>query len=283
MEKGIITTPGKIVVKSNEFSYNGLNSSDIKFLTLYWDRIAIPESKIISFGFPYREDLIDCDIITSLHVADNFDSTTSGEISRNIINTQYDFFNLVNKDPNIDWSIHQSGSEMIDDKSNLLIPSIHEQEIIKFTLRNCLPIPNEDIPLCDILEFKEKRKDDLEYLHGHIDNIYQEILSAGDTNLANKTALRDLKNNISDIRKVSLESFSTIKNMDLTALQATTISVAAIAGHQTLEIIGGAIAGAVGGALLCETSTKMISTRINHRKKFKYLSHASRDRIIGEI
>lgn len=282
MKKGIITAPGKITVENNNFSVVPLSSNDIKFLTLYWDKIVIPESNLIRIGYPYSNDLIKCGIVTEIDAMQGKQSGSGGEIASNIINTQYDYLNVVNKHPDIDWAIHQSGSEIIGKQNTSLTPSIHEQQIIKFTLKNCLPVPHEDIPLCEILEFKERRKDELTYLHDHMDKLYQEILSAGDTNLANKTALRDLRNNISDIRKTSRESFSIIRNMDLTALQVMGISSAALGGYHQLGALG-LIGGALSGAILCETSTKMISTRIEDRKKFKYLTSASRDRIIGEI
>jgi hypothetical protein len=282
MKKGIITAPGKITVVKNGFSVNPLSPDDIKFLTLYWDRIVIPETNLIRVEYPYSKDLINCGIVTEIDAMPNVTTVTDGEeVPRRIINAQYEFFDLVHNHPDIDWSIHQTGSSVINKQDDPLTQTAHEQEIIKFTLRNCLPIPDENIPLCDILEFKERRADELSHLHVHMDTLYQEILSAGDTNLANKTALKDLKNNISDIRKVSLESFSLIKNMDISAQQIVPIMLAGYAGYQNFGDLG--FIGGVGAALVCDTSLKMINDRTEDRKKFKYLSHASKDKIIGEI
>jgi hypothetical protein len=70
------------------------------------------------------------------------------------------------------------------------------------SLHRALPVPDKDVPLQDILEFRTKRSDELIALRRHLEEIYGRIVSAGDSDLALKTELERLQQAINDYTKV---------------------------------------------------------------------------------
>jgi len=42
-------------------------------------------------------------------------------------------------------------------------------------LANCLPVPREDVPLSDILDFRDRREDELRYFRSHIDDLEEKL------------------------------------------------------------------------------------------------------------
>jgi hypothetical protein len=73
-------------------------------------------------------------------------------------------------------------------------------------LVNCLPVPDRDVPLADILDFKRKRSDELLALRHHLERIYQTIAGAADHDLAWRTETEALDKAVADALKVARES-----------------------------------------------------------------------------
>ncbi len=52
------------------------------------------------------------------------------------------------------------------------------EKVVEFNLINSLPVPVDTTPIYEILDFKERRKDELLKLRTHLDNIYTDIINA---------------------------------------------------------------------------------------------------------
>lgn len=86
-------------------------------------------------------------------------------------------------------------------------PSLQEKiEVFELELFNCLPIPTADVHISKILEFKNKRYNELVQLRSKIDNLYIETKNNfGDLRVQNK-AIKELKQNLKDIDQLLNES-----------------------------------------------------------------------------
>ena len=73
-------------------------------------------------------------------------------------------------------------------------------------LHKAIPVPDKDVPLQDVLEFRERRRSELLALRYHLEQIYQRVLSAGDGELAINTELGILDRAIADHIKASKEA-----------------------------------------------------------------------------
>jgi len=180
----IIATAAQINIQSNGFSIDsrkgGLSKNDIKYFLLYWDKIIIPANNFIYVEIPYEKDLKESNIIERpiIHFQGSFNSS---DIAKAML---YDESKIVEekiKDKKIDWTIHQFNNQLIlpDDK-------IIKKKVFKFELMNILPVPNDNIPIYDIIDFKLRRKDEFLALHNTLDELYFDILKSPDSDLKHK-------------------------------------------------------------------------------------------------
>lgn len=73
---------------------------------------------------------------------------------------------------------------------------------------NILPVPNMDVPIQDILEFKERRSDELRRLRGEIDDLEVRLQSAKDSVEIKGIWIEfedRLESNVADLNKVMKE------------------------------------------------------------------------------
>lgn len=84
--------------------------------------------------------------------------------------------------------------------------NMHRGAVIDFELYGMLPVPSIDTPLNDILEFKEKQKDELLAFRVYLDEIYQQIISSSDIPRAKNTELVKLEVAVKDLDKLLKEN-----------------------------------------------------------------------------
>lgn len=72
-------------------------------------------------------------------------------------------------------------------------------------LANAIPVPDKDVPLAEVLEFKQKRRDELLVMRHEIEELYQRIGKAEDPALALNTGLEELSRTVNDAIKVTRE------------------------------------------------------------------------------
>ena len=77
---------------------------------------------------------------------------------------------------------------------------------VQLELYNCIPVPKEDTPFDDILDFKERRRDELIEFRRVMDDMYDEILSSEYQDLKENRCIEELQNKIIDINRVMDES-----------------------------------------------------------------------------
>ena len=69
------------------------------------------------------------------------------------------------------WTVGQSGGE------SLLLPGANDsRELIDVQLVNCLPVPVQGTPFQDILDFKDRYRDELDELRRSLDRLRENIL-----------------------------------------------------------------------------------------------------------
>ncbi|HIF9383877.1 TPA: DUF6236 family protein [Photobacterium damselae] len=211
MERGVIATAGSICINEDSSMSFGSNLTPetIRYYMLYWDHLMIPDNNLISFGIPDEDQLQN----TKRYYRPRTQFTGSfrgNEIAKAIIKDQNDLAQLFSKDPKIDWITHQNGDGFI-------LPDKNSQDInaLRFGLRNVLPIPNDDININDVLEFKSSRADELESLQSYLDELYFEVLNSPDQTLQGKLAISRLEKSINDLDRVTKERFKFFKKIDV--------------------------------------------------------------------
>jgi Family of unknown function (DUF6236) len=100
-------------------------------------------------------------------------------------------------------------------------------------LHRAIPVPDKDVPLRDILMFREKRRSELLALRHHLESIYQRVLAAADGELAINTEIEALQAAIADHIRASKETgfkFRAVSlNASLNLVKGATVGVGVLA------------------------------------------------------
>lgn len=212
MERGVIALPFSIKFNMTGLTYSSrLTPEMIRYYLLYWDRMIVPDNNMLSFGIPDQEDLIASGKVMRPMLRLGRGQYHSEDIANAILQDQAELAKMFNKDPNVDWLVHQS-----DCNQFYLPPELSEQnDHIRFGLTNVLPVPDSSVNINEILEFKDYRSDELGDLHNCINEMYKEVLAAPDQTLEGKQAIARLQNSINNLDQVSKERFRIFNKFDI--------------------------------------------------------------------
>jgi len=286
MKRGIVSSQNAFSVDKNKnyFSLSqGLNTIDINYYSLYWDKLVIPSTSFIYYAVPNEKVLIDCGFLTRPKV------NLVGPLSADTLPIQESLTQTKTVDMlrsqyrNIDWSLHFL--------NNALFPSSQsiKKECIRMELAQLLPVPDSNVPIEDILDFKHRRSDELRALHSYCDELYDEILKSGDLDFTKMKSLERLKSCLEDLDKLNKQGWrSPIKfNMsfapefDLSQLGSASITgLAAIQSpHPMATLTAGAILNVLGGFIKVKPALQSMRTG-KGSPHMVYISSAHKEGII---
>ena len=279
--RGIIATAAQVNIHAEGFSFDtrngGLSESDIKYFLLYWDKIIIPANNFIYAEIPYEKDLIETNIVER-PIAAFSGSFSSSELGKMMLQTQSKIV-----EEKIDWTIHQFGNQLILPDNKII-----KKKIFKFELMNILPVPNDNVPIHDIIEFKQRRKDEFIALHNTLDELYFEILKSPDSDLKQLKTLKMLQKTINDIEKIQKEKFKLFTKYDLTAemningkdiLQGFATG-SAIDWATGTQIPFGTILGTIAPIFKLSVKASNTPSSIENKLNLAYLSRANKEKIV---
>lgn len=285
MTRGVIATPAIISMHGDGFTMErGLSPQEIRYYALYWDRVVIPGSNLIYVGLPEEEILIQSGVIERPRVGfqgsfGGADIGNSFAIAQSVVAKK-----LMEEEKSIDWVLHQIGNK-------LSIPReyMEPKNSLRFELANLLPVPSGATPIADILEFKERRRTELNALHECIELAYIEALKCPDLGLGTSKAIRELKESIANLDVVSSEKwqrtskfdFATEFNLDGGKIVSGIASGAAFdffTNAFTLPV--GSIIGGVASVFKFKASYGSSFKPATNNSKLAFLSHANNEHII---
>ena len=284
MERGVIASPGIINRLPKGFQMErSLSINELRYYILYWDKVVIPGNNLVYIGLPEEEQLIKSGAVERPSVG--FTGRFEGDqVTNAILSCQSVVAQELVKDKTTDWVIHQLGEEcQFPNEFN------QRRNIIRVDLASSLPVPTGDVNIYELLEFKEKRKDELYSLHAHLDDLYERVLSSVDQDLASKRAISDLAKSIADLDCVTNERFDKTGKFDLSAelnLSGKDISVGAASGAlidffatgMTLPIA--TIAGALISTIKVQSKATNTFQPANKNSKLAFLANAKKEVLV---
>ncbi|HDH1504687.1 TPA: hypothetical protein PIU42_000144 [Klebsiella quasipneumoniae subsp. similipneumoniae] len=288
MERGVVAIPAILNKMADGFStQRGILPEEINYYALYWDYISIPTNNFINFGVWMENDLIDCGILNRPQF--RVSHMNSAEYPRFHIESQFKTLDMLRKDrSDIDWRIHQISDEVLMPKSSTSIMSTSDS--VRLSLDRLLPVPSREVHICDILEFKLRRKPELMALHAYCDDLYLEVVNSADQNLLHAKNFEKLKLAIEDLDKVSSEGWQfPIKfNLDISPEFDISQSRAGIAtillalnSPNPAETIGtGAVISVLEGFVKIKAEIRSFRKPSRENNDFIYLSNAIKEKII---
>ncbi|MDX7923392.1 DUF6236 family protein [Aeromonas media] len=285
MTRGVIATPAIINIYGDGFTMErGLSPQEIRYYALYWDKVVIPGSNLVHIGLPEEDILINSGVIERPRVAfqGSFGGADLGHsfaVAQSVVAKK-----LMEEEKTTDWVLHQIGNK-------LLIPKeyIEPRNSLRFELVNLLPVPDGTTPIADVLEFKERRRTELNALHECIELAYIEALRCPDSALGTSRAIRDLKESIDNLDYVSKEKWSKTSKFDFAAefnLDGGKIANGIASGAAfdfftnafTLPI--GAIIGGIASAFKFKASYSSSFKPASNNSSLAFLSLAHNERIL---
>ncbi|EOV0873773.1 DUF6236 family protein [Vibrio parahaemolyticus] len=212
MEKGVIALPMNINYHMTGLSFSSkITPEMVRYYMLYWDRMIVPDNNLLSFGIPDETDLMSTGRVLRPRLKFDNGRYDGQRIADAMLKEQAELAKMFNKDPKVDWHIHQS-----DSKQFYLPTDLSEtRDQIRFGLTNVLPVPDKSVNINEILEFKDYRRDELGHLHQSIDDMYKQILSAPDQTLEGKQVISQFQQSINNLDQVTKERFKFFNKFDV--------------------------------------------------------------------
>jgi hypothetical protein len=224
----------RVLVKSG-----GLDPQELRFSLLFWDRLEFPASQAIYIdGGPEVNFLENARILQRTRWPFKGGYLGAEHYREAHIGV---FRALDEKEPGV-WSM-STGERSL----SFLDSDLTSGRGALLQLYHAIPVPDKDVPLQDILEFKENRKAELYALRHHLEAIYQRILTAGDGALAINSEIGALEIAIADQIRVSKEAKLKFRPVSLNASLNLPkgISVGATAWASGLPMVAALLTGAV--------------------------------------
>tara|TARA_R110001592_G_scaffold44000_1_gene142067 strand:- start:690 stop:1547 length:858 start_codon:yes stop_codon:yes gene_type:complete len=214
MERGIIITPDyKVLEEGRGIQFNsGVNPENLRKYLLFWDRIDYPVNNLIHIdGGPDLSFLIQEGVAKSTMV--KFAGMTAEENGLLPLATQLAAFDTNTKSSEEEWSIAQPSQRLTIPKSRSKM-----QGCLEFELYEAIQIPTREVPIEDIIRFKDKRLPELIALRESMDSIVDQIMAHQDIPKRKTKALNKLHRDLNDFNRVMKESgFQRVKR-SLTAI-----------------------------------------------------------------
>jgi Family of unknown function (DUF6236) len=241
-ERGlVISVP--VMADQNQFRvFAQLDEQELRFSLLFWDKLDLPQNNLVRTSDPNADFLESVGVLKQTFCPVQL----SGIIkpAETYVQAHLAAYRSLDKaEPGV-WSLGTG-------KNSVSFPEreLEQGRGILVRLYEAIPVPDKDVPLQDVLEFRAKYRDELLALRFYLEAIYQRILNAGDGELALDSEVEALEKAIVDYLRVAKAVKIPFVNASFEAnLNALAGINAGLLTYQTgLGIVASVLAGAAAG------------------------------------
>lgn len=194
----ILGIPYHVDTRTNTVaSFNAhFDPGELRRAALFWDKCVIPNSGVV----PLCLDADAAFLVDAGHLQVlNFPS--SGNVASVVTQSYADCFTTLEARQPGCWSMSASNASL-----ELRRLAMNEQRGAEVQLVNAVPIPENDAPLEDVLEFRCKRHDELRRLRSAIDGYFDRWLVSADRVRSLSLASKEIELSCLDLIKASGEA-----------------------------------------------------------------------------
>lgn len=167
-KQGLIVSPPMVISGTSFRGDSMLDSQELRFSLLFWDRLVWPDSNIISFGGCPDSSFLEAEGILERPVY-----KFSGDGAASLVSAQVNaLLDMEKKEPG-SWAIAQGPRSLMVETGLFDTGSGLSVE-----LHRAIPVPAHDVPLAEILEFKARRNSELLLLRHELDSFIARIEKA---------------------------------------------------------------------------------------------------------
>lgn len=200
-KRGLVISP-PIVVFQDGFQIDSaeLDPQELRFSLLFWDKLDYPSNNLIEVE-PGRDAdfLIKAGVLKRTRVAME-GSFSGGDIVRLPLIRA---FNILDEAEPATWSV-ATGDRSI----SFLDSELQTGRGALVSLHRAIPVPDKDVPLEDVLKFKEKRHSELLALRHYLEAIYIRVANSEDGKFA-------LVSETEALEKAAMDHVKSVKGMGL--------------------------------------------------------------------
>lgn len=272
-KKGIVVSPPFESVYTGGISCGGdPDPLELRKYLLYWDEIDYPTNTLIHISSNDIYYLQTTGVLKRTHV--NFRGTVSSGIGQFFIAAQEAAFKKNQEDEPGCWTMAQLSNVPFYTQSSIGLG-------VEVELYDMLPVPSQDTPLLDILEFKHKRNDELVAFRCYLDELNEKIITSKDIPRAKNAQLSRLELSLKDIdRTINESGFKRITtnlkhviNSDFSGVVGAGLGSAGLASMiQMYPLIAG-----VAGAGLVTGIKSMMMPSVQCQTDFNYINSVRRN------
>lgn len=182
-DRGLVVSPpievrcGSLYAKSSN-----LDRQELRFSLLFWDRLVWPSSRGLHFASGPDEAFLE-----SIGILTRPDYTIDGNPAQAIVRGQIlAYRDLEKAEPGV-WALAQGENSLLWSEG-----LVEEGKGALLELHRAIPIPKHDVPLAEILEFKQRRSDELQLFRYQLESFVAEIEGAADKDAALRKRIADL-------------------------------------------------------------------------------------------
>lgn len=266
----IISNPVEVGSNRLMVTSSGLDPQEIRFALLFWDKFDFPTSNLVHIENCGTADyLAKCGLLTRTVIRSG-----GGEMSEIIRSIFLDAYRDLSKREPGCWSI-ATGEKSIVFLDDDLTPG--NGALLK--LHRTLPVPDKDVPLADILEFRQRRRSELLALRHHLERIYQKIALAEDSALAMNTEVEALNAAVDDYISTlrGLSWLFRLVDFDASLNVSDALRVGAVTYATTTSLVASATAAATTLAALSIKPGPSLKKAPNSETPFRYVARYHSD------
>ncbi len=191
----VVCPPIEINGSRLEVKSSNLDPLELRFALLFWDRLVWPSSHALHFASNPDETFLE-----SASILARPDYTVYGDVARGIAIGQIQAYeDLEFAEPGV-WCLAQGENSFLwkeglaDEGKGALVE-----------LHRAIPIPQQDVPLAEILEFRLRRHDELVLLRYQLESFVAEIDQADDKTAVLEKRLADIDQACANLLAVGKE------------------------------------------------------------------------------
>lgn len=170
-QRGLIVSPPiEIDGTTLKARSSNLDPQELRLAALFWDKIVWPSSRAIHFGSGPDEQFLE-----QVGVLTRPDYTVWGDAAQGFAQGQIKAFEELDAREPGQWCLAQGENSLLIRGGQLVAAPSPQLE-----LHQAIPVPDKDVPLAEVLEFKQRRHDELWALRAELDDFVAAINAAED-------------------------------------------------------------------------------------------------------
>ena len=265
--KGIVISP-QVTIKENGSLVlgDGVDPVELRRAVLFWDRIRRP-GNIIGHALTADEEYLkECGILKEIGFRLEDVSGKAGVVHSRI---HLRAFSTLEKEEPGQWCMSEGEKSFNLEAGN----GISEGRGALVELHRAIPLPAQDVPLEDLLNFKERRRDEILSLSLELDGLFSRLASAEDTHFEIQRAVREIDQRCADVISVSKEAKLKLALSDFSYGVSLEVNSTNLLAGGALGVLFGTTFGlpmataAVGAAFSCMKLNISLGGRLERNKR----------------